>query len=197
MKRPVIWCLAAALCLCLTGCASAPPPERAADGLDWDESWVTVGGKVGVDTPEGMDPRENNEALAVNGLYYATWSKGEGRPYTNGDGEDAELYDAQVYLLLGSYRSGGEAEDALNQWKDMALEQYADVSVVEEAHNGVDFTVITYSFDSQANPYARGASAYGLFGNCAVSVEAACREEFDGDAARLLAEFLDSCHYAA
>ena len=79
----------------------------------------------------------------------------------------------------------------------MALEQYADVSVVEEAHNGVDFTVITYSFDSQANPYARGASAYGLFGNCAVSVEAACREEFDGDAARLLAEFLDSCHYAA
>ena len=53
MKRPVIWCLAAALCLCLKGCASAPPPERAADGLDWDESWVTVGGKVGVDTPEG------------------------------------------------------------------------------------------------------------------------------------------------
>ena len=42
--------------MCLTGCASAPPPERAADGLDWDESWVTVGGKVGVDTPEGMDP---------------------------------------------------------------------------------------------------------------------------------------------
>ena len=49
----------------------------------------------------------------------------------------------------------------------------------------------------QVNSYARGASAYGLFGNCAVSVEAACREEFDGDAARLLAEFLDSCHYAA
>lgn len=196
MKRPVILCLAA-LCLCLTGCASTPPPERAADGLAWDEGWVTVGGMVGVDTPEGMDPRENNEALAVSGMYYATWSMGEGRPCTNEDGEDAELYDAQVYLLLGSYRSGGEAEDALNQWKDMALAQYTDVSAVEETHNGVDFTVITYSFDSETNPYARGASAYGLFGNCAVSVELTCREEFDGDAARLLAGFLDNCHYAA
>lgn len=194
-KRAALW-LSAALCLCLAGCAT-PPPERAADGAAWGKGWITVGGVLGVDTPAGLTPRENNSSLSASGMFYATWSIGEGEPCINEDGEEAVLYDAQVYLLLGSYRSGGDAERTLDQWKDMASQQYAVSSAVEETHNGVDFTVITYSFNSEANPYARGASAYGVFGNCAVSVELTCREDFDGDAARLLAGFLDSCHYAA
>lgn len=195
MKKRMALLLAGVLCLGLAGCG-AVPPEQAADGLDWDESWVTVGGVVGVDTPDGMDARENNEALAANGMYYATWSVGEGEPYTNADGEDAQLYDAQVYLLLAGYESGEEAGDALGQWKDMAESQYAVGQAVEETHNGQDYTVITYTFDSEQNPYARGASAYGVYRNFAVSVELACREGFDGDAGQLLAQFLDNCHYA-
>lgn len=197
MKKPVMLFLAAALCLGLTGCTSAQPPERAADGSSWDGGWVTVGGVVGVDAPEGMDSRENNEALAANGMYYATWSMGEAEPYTNEDGEEAELYGAQVYLLLGRYRSAREAENTLAQWKDMASLNYAIESTVEETHNGVDFTVITYTFESEANPYARGASAFGVYGNCAVSVELTCQEDFGEDATQLLARFLDRCHYAA
>lgn len=197
MKKPVMLLLTAALCLGLTGCTSGQPPEMAADGSSWDGSWVTVGGVIGVDTPAGMDPRENNEALAANGMYYATWSMGEAEPYTNEDGEEVELYDAQVYLLLGRYRSAKEAESTLAQWRDMASLNYAIGSTVEEAHNGVDFTVITYTFESEAGPYARGASAFGVYEDCAVSVELTCREGFDGDAAQLLARFLDRCHYAA
>lgn len=197
MKRAAAALLAGMLCLCLTGCAADLPPERAADGLDWDESWVTVGGVMGADAPEGMDPRENNEALAANGMYYAAWSMGDAEPYTNEDGEEVELYDAQIYLLLGRYRSAKEAENTLSQWEDMASLNYAIESTVEETHNGVDFTVITYTFSSEANPYARGASAFGVYENCAVSVEFTCRECFDGDAAQLLASFLDNCHYAA
>lgn len=156
-----------------------------------------MGGVIGVDTRSGMDPRENNEALAANGMYYATWSMGEAEPCTNEDGEEAELYDAQVYLLLGRCRSAKEAESTLAQWKDMASLNYVIGSTMEETRSGVDFTVITYTFESETNPYARGASAFGVYGDLAVSVELACREDFDGDAAQLLARFLDHCHYAA
>lgn len=196
MKKLMFFLLAGALCLGLTGCGTALPPEKAADGLDWDEAWVTVGGIVGVDTPEGMDPRENNEALAANGMYYATWSVGESEPYTNADGDEAQLYDAQVYLLLGGYKSTEDAENTLSQWKSMAELNYAVGETSTQTHNGQEFTVITYTFESEENPYARGASAFGVYRNYAVSVELTCREGFQGDASQLLGGFLDSCHYA-
>lgn len=196
MKKWMAWLLTGVLCLGLTSCGVALPPEKAADGQDWNENWVTVGEIIGVDTPEGMDPRENNEALSVNGMYYATWSIGDGQPYTNEEGEEAALYDAQVYLLAGGYSSGNEAENTLAQWRDMAALQYRIDKTVEETHNGQEFTVITYTFDSEENPYARGASAFGVYRNFAVSVELACQDGFDGDPARLLGEFLDRCHYA-
>lgn len=196
MKKWMVPLMAAALCLNLTGCGTVLPPEKAADGMDWDESWITVGGIVGVDTPDGMDHRENNDALAANGMYYATWSIGEGAPYTNEDGEEAQVYDAQVYLLLGGYRSAEEARNTLAQWKEMAELQYGIEQAAEASRNGQDFTIITYSFDSKTNPYARGASAFGVYRNYAISVELACQEDYDGDAAQLLTRFLDNCHYA-
>ena len=143
MKKRIALLIAAALSLSLAGCGAVPPPEKAADGLDWDESWTTVGGIVGVDAPDGMDDRENNEALAANGMYYATWSIGEGRPYTNEDGKEAQVYDAQIYLLLGGYKSAEEAENTLAQWKDMAGLQYVVDRTRPETHNGQEFTVIT------------------------------------------------------
>lgn len=197
MKRAAVILLAGVLCLGLAGCAAGRAPEKTVDGVPWDESWVTVGSVIGVDAPEGMDPRENSEALAANGMYYATWSIGEGEPYTNEDGGQATLYDAQVYLLLSKGRSAVEAEGTLDQWRDMALLQYEISSSVEETHGAVDFTVVTYAFASEDNPYARGASAFGVYQDCAISVELTCREDFDGDAAQLLAGFLDSCRYAA
>ena len=197
MKKIAAFLLIGVLCLGLASCAAPAAPKAAADGSPWDEGWVTVGGVMGVDTPEGIDPRENNEALAANGMYYATWSIGEGELYTNEDGEDAELYDAQVYLLLSGHKSAQNAEDTLNQWIDMAQRQYAVGQTAEESHNGQEFTIITYSFDSETNPYVRGASAFGIYRNYAISVELTCRQGFDGDAAQLLARFLDNCHYAA
>lgn len=196
MKKTVAMILAGVLCLALTGCTSAPPPAQAADGSPWDENWVTVGNMVGVNAPEGMDSRENNEALAANGMYYATWSMGESQPYTNEEGEDAELYDTQIYLLLRGCQSAKDAENTLSQWKDMANRNYIIDSTTEETHNGVDFTVITYTFEPESNPYARGASAFGAYRNYAVSVELICQQNFNGDTGQLLGQFLDHCHYA-
>lgn len=196
MKRAAAILIFGILCLCLTGCGTVLLPEKAADGADWDNNWVTVGGIVGVDTPDSMAAQENNEALAANGMYYATWSVGEGVPYTNADGEEAQLYDAQVYLLLGGYKSADLAEDALTQWQEMARLQYVIDETNTRTYNGQEFTVITYTFDSEDNPYARGASAFGVYRNYAISVEFTCQQDFDGDAAQLLALFLDNCHYA-
>lgn len=196
MKKWMALLLTGALCLSLTGCGTPLPPEKAVDGLDWDENWVTVGNIVGVDAPEGMTHRENNEALSANGMYYATWSMGDSESYINEDDEEVQLYEAQVYLLLGGYQSQQDAENTLNQWTDMARLQYDIDQTFEATYNGQNFTIITYEFDSEKNPYARGASAFGIYCNYAVSVELTCREKFDGDAAQLLGEFLDNCHYA-
>ena len=117
-KKRLILLLAA--CLFLGGC-SQPVPAKAADGAAWSEEWVSVGNVVGVDTPEGLTPRENNTALDIKGMYYATWSMGEETAYVNADGGDAKVYDAQFYLLLAGY----DAEAALAEWQSMAVSQYA------------------------------------------------------------------------
>ena len=44
MKK-ILVCL---LALLLAGCAKAAP-ERAADGASWNESWITLGGVLGVE----------------------------------------------------------------------------------------------------------------------------------------------------
>lgn len=107
------------------------------------------------------------------------------------------MYDAQVYLLLKEAESEEAAREAAEQWREMAQQTYAVDGTAEQTHNGQDFTVTTYTFDSADNPYARGASACGVYRNFALNVELTCREEFDGDAAELLAQFLGCCRCPA
>lgn len=196
MKRAAAMILAGAVGLSLVGCGQNIP-ATAADGTKWDDGWVNVGGIVGVDTPAGLDSRENDDTLGMNGMYYATWSSGEVEPYTNADGEEAELYDAQVYLLLAGYDEAGKAEDSAAEWLDMASRQYTVEDTATETCNGQAFTVITYTFSSSTNPYERGASAFGVYRNYAVSVELSCRDTFSRDAKAVLTDFLEHCHYAA
>lgn len=194
MKRSKLILLA--LFLCLAGCGQAVPVQ-AADGAAWSGDWVTVGNVVGVDTPDGMTARENNDALAPNGMYYATWSIGEGEPYTNEDGDEAQIYDAQVYLLLAGYNAAEKAEESAAQWQSMANDRYAVDGTQSMTCNGQAFTVLSYAFGSETNPYARGASAFGVYGNYALSVELSCREGFAGDPLEILSVFLEHCHYSA
>ena len=193
MKKALLALLLTA-CVCLAGCAQVP--TAAADGAAWSDDWITVGGIIGVDTPEGIDPRENNDALSVQGMYYATWSIGEAEPYTNEDGDDAQLYDAQIYLLLAGYDASEKAEKSAAEWQAMANDRYAVDQTLSKTCNGQDFTVLTCAFDSETNPYARGASAFGAYGNYAVSVELSCREDFAGDPLEILTDFLEHCHYS-
>ena len=193
MKKSLFTLLAAA-CVCLAGCAQIP--AAAADGAAWDDGWITVGGIIGVDTPDGIDHRENNDSLSIKGMYYAAWSIGEPEPYVNEEGDEAQLYDAQIYLLLAGYDAPEKAEESAAEWQSMANERYAVEQTLSTACNGQDFTVVTYAFHSETNPYARGASAFGVYRNYAVSVELSCREGFTGDPLEILSDFLEHCHYS-
>ena len=194
MKQTRTILLAGILCLSLAGCGQNIPTQTA-DGAEWNESWVNVGGILGVDTPAGLDHREYH--VSMNGMSYATWSIGEAEPYVNEDGKDVDLYDAQLYLLLADYKTDREAEECAAEWLEMASGQYTIEDTFTAAYNGQEFTVITYTFASDTNPFARGASAFGVYRNCAVSAEMSCRDTFDGDAQAVLADFLENCHYAA
>ena len=188
-----LFALLLAACVCLAGCAQVP--AAAADGAAWSDDWITVG-IIGVDTPAGIDHQENSDAIALTGMYYATWSIGEAEPYTNEDGDEARLYDAQIYLLLAGYDATEKAEENMTEWQAMANDRYAVDQTLSTTCNGQDFSVLTYAFNSETNPYARGASAFGVYRNYAVSVELSCRESFTGDPLEILTDFLEHCHYS-
>jgi len=195
MKKFIVCLLA--LCLTLAGC-SRPAPAKAADGTDWDESWTTLGGVLGVEEPgNGLVLRDNNEALSVNDMYLASWTIGEGTPYTNEDGDEVVLYPARLDLLVYGRKDEAAAREALEDWTARQAEVYDINNTGEQTHSGQEYTVSAYLCKSDTNPYARGVSAFAVYGSCAVSAELNCQEDFDGDEAQILQDFLDGCHYAA
>lgn len=194
MKKRIAILLAAALCLGLAGCGVAPP-ERAADGSNWDLDWVTLGSALGVDAPEGWTLRETDQSRANEGLLYAMWSMGEEESQTGEDGEDAVLYDIELQVLLIGAPSPASAANTIEEWMSLANTHLAVDSTAEQTYNGQPYTVLTYLYGDQDNPYDRGTAAYGVYHNYAINVELSCRENASEDAAALLAEFLECCHY--
>lgn len=194
------WAFAAtalALCTLLAGCEPAPPAEDR-DGIPWSADWTTVGENVmGVEPdPSGqLVLRENNSSLAASRMYYAAWSIGEAEAYTNEDGKEADLYDAQVYLLLAGKDSPEEARETAEEWRALAGERYENVSEESGTYNGQEFVTASFTYASETNPYANGTAAFGVFGNHALNVEVSCRETFGGSAEDVLAAFLERCHY--
>ncbi len=191
-KQMVLLCL---VLLILCGCSLPPPADT--QGLAWSEDWVTVGNVVGVDTPEGLTPRENIDTLTASEIYYATWSIGEEKVLQNGEETGATVYDAQLYLVLQGSETVEEAENNARSWLALAQERYEIEGNSDAVYNGQEFTVITCAYTAQDNPYARGAAAYGVYGNYAINAELSCMEGFEGDASAVLADFLEHCHYAA
>lgn len=197
MKRFWSLLLVMAVCLGLAGCSMpTPPPQTAADGTPWSEDWETVGGAIGVETPQAFALLQNSDTIASNQMAYAAWSMGEGEPYTTQDGEETTLYDAQLYILLARTESAEKAAQTLEEWRKIGEEMYVLASDGKESHGGQEFTVITYSYASAENPYTAGASAFCVFQNYAVSVEITCRGAAADDPHALLADFLEHCHYA-
>lgn len=195
MKRFI--CCLAALCLLLTGCAKSAP-EKAADGVAWDESWTTLGGVLGVEEPgHDLELRDNNEALSVADMYLASWTIGEGAPYVNEDGDEVVLYPARLDVLIYGRKDADAAQQALEDWTARQAETYDVAASGKQTCNGQDYTVSAYTCKSETNPYSRGVSAFGVYKDYAISAELNCLDSFTEDEAAILTNFLDGCHYAA
>jgi len=195
MKR--FLCVCAALCLLLSGCASAVP-KQAADGAAWDEDWVTLGGLLGVGEPgNGLTLRDNNAALSASDMYLASWTIGAGAPYVNEDGDEVSLYPARLDVLVYGREDEDAAAETLAEWGARQAEVYAVRETAAWTVDGRDYTVSAYDCPSETNPYSRGVSAFLVYGDYALSFELNCQDGFDGDEAEILRSFLDACHYAA
>ena len=104
MKRFIVCLLT--LCLLLTGCTKTTP-EQAADGTAWNESWTTLGGVLGVEEPgHDLTLQDNKDALSITDMYLASWTIGEGEPYTNEDGDGVVLYPARLDVLVYGCKTG-------------------------------------------------------------------------------------------
>lgn len=197
MKR---WKYAAALLmtglLMLSGCGQYP--EQAADGTPWDPNWTMLGSVLGAEEPgNGFSLLDNYSVLTGEDIYYAAWAAGEPTDYTNEDGEDVQVYDAQIYLLAAGYADEAQARQNQEEWIARQQKTYTVTDSWSETRNGQEYTLLAYECSSETNPYHRGVSAFTVYGTYAVSAELACRESFTGQEREILLQFLDGCHYSS
>lgn len=190
MKR--IWIFALLAALMLTGCSSADrelPPG-------WDENWVRIADLVGVEPLDGFTLNESNDLLSVSGLYYATWTSGDGQDFVNSDGKEAIVYNAQVYVLLEECRSADAAKKAVETWITREKQSYETGDADTKSLGGQDFEVFPLISGSEENPYTHGTAAFAARDEWAISVELVCADNFEGNSQEILEQFLAGFHYS-
>ena len=180
--------------LTLTGCSitssllEKEPVENTA--------FLKIGRNVEVtNTNEDLILYDYKEALAGDGLYYASWRIGDAEPYENSDGDTVDLYDAQLYLLLGEFTSSEKAQENRDSWLERGRSNYEISDEKEIVCNRQTYLMITYSLQNENNPYARGVSAFAVHDKLAVCAELTCQEDFPEDLETILTGFLENCAY--
>lgn len=193
----LVFCLIFAVIL-LTGCSviSSALNEKETENT-WETSdYVKVGDVLTVQKSDSrLSLLDNKDALSSDGLFYCTWTIGNSEPYENSEGNTVDLYDAQLYLLLGEFVNSQKAQENMDDWLASAKNKYEFIKEEEITCNGQKYTLITYSYINESNPYARGASAFGVYESNAVCVELACRDIFTDDPESILTDFLNNCTY--
>ena len=180
----------------LSGCSQYP--EQAADGTPWDPDWTMLGTVLGAEEPgNDFSLLDNYSVLTGEDIYYAAWVAGDSIDYTNEDGEDVEVYDAQLYLLAAGCADDTHARQNQEEWIARQQETYTVTETWSETRNGQEYTLLAYECGSETNPYSRGVSAFTVYGTYAVSAELACQEDFTGQEREILLQFLDGCHYSS
>lgn len=190
MKR--IWIFALLAALMLTGCSSADqelPPG-------WDENWVRIADLVGVGPLDGFELNESNDLLSVSGLYYATWTSGDGQDFVNADGKEAIVYNAQVYVLLEECRSADAAKKAVETWITREKQSYETGNADTKSLGGQDFEILPLISGNEGNPYTHGTAAFAARDEWAISVELVCGDSFEENPQEILEQFLAGFHYS-
>ena len=194
IRRLCSFLLCGVLLLILTGCRTSP--NKTVSGEDWNESWMRIGRVLGVEVPDHFELINDNDALSVSDIYYTEWACGYPDEITNGDGEAAFVYDAQLYLLLRETTTLELAESSAEEWKKLTEKNYDITENFTKEYAGVEFSIYKYKTISADNPYNKGISAFGVWEHGAVSVELIFKENFSDDPDEILSTFLNGFHYA-
>lgn len=190
MKRIGMILLAAALML--TGCAGTASQRDPS----WAESWTPIGNHLAIEPPEGFSLNESNDVLSISGLYYATWTCGEGQSCVNSDGKDATVYDGQIYVLLEECTDGETAAQEVADWIAREKQSYETGAQESLTIGSQEFQILPLIQGKAANPYPFGIAAFAVRGQNAISVELVCSDRFTGNAREALERFLAGFHYA-
>lgn len=194
MKKTAILCTLM-LCLMLSACSSQLP-EKTADGAAWGKDWTTIGSVLGVEPMDGWTVQRNEDVLAAEGTFYASWTKGEAISYTNENGDKVTTYDAQIHLVVMELETAADAEKTATQWQSLAEERYPDMEKSTGEYAGQSYEIAVYPFPQGSGPASKGASATGIRGNLAIQVDVVTLEDFSQEPLEVLADFLEHCHYA-
>lgn len=194
MKKTAILCTLM-LCLMLSACSSQLP-EKTAEGGAWDKDWTTIGSVLGVEPMDGWTVQRNEDVLAAEGTFYASWTKGKAIPYTNKNGDEVTTYDAQIHLVVMELETAADAEETAAQWQSLAEERYPDMEKSTGEYAGQSFEIAVYPFPQGSGPASKGASATGIRGNLAIQVDVVTLEDFSQEPLKVLEDFLEHCHYA-
>lgn len=194
----IVLCLVAGVIAAICLKAGSDLPSAAADGGAWDESWEMLGPVLGVEEPgNGFAMQDNSAVLTADDIFYASWTAGEAVPYTNEDGDEVQVYDAQLYMLAVGCADAENAQKAVSEWTARENDTYTVRDTGAETYNGQPYDLLYYDCGSSTNPYERGVTAFTVYGNYALSAELTCRDTFGGDEAAILADVLTRCHYSA
>lgn len=188
--------IACILCITmiLAGCSAASSGSGSDSITDSDH--IVIGSHLTVNnTDSRLTLSDYKDTLSADGLYYASWTAGDSEPYENSDGDTVDLYDAQLYLLLGEFKNDDAAQKNMGNWLEAGQANYNVTDETTVTCNGQSYTMITYSFSNEENPYSHGVSAFGVSKNLAVCVELTCRESYQEDLQEMLTGFLNSCTY--
>ena len=133
---------------------------------------------------------ETNEALAASGFFYATWTTGEPVDFTNSNGENAKLYDAQIYAVVYEAPSSEDADMKAIGWAEAARQRYeiSSEQTLPIGDHGCAF--LEYLTPAETTPFEGGASAFFSVGSTAVCAELQYAPGWIGDPAESLKDFL-------
>ena len=197
MKWKILICIAMVALFSLAGYYYILLPVEEKQEDTWaDSGYLKVGQNLVIQNADNrLSLLDSKDVLSANGLYYAAWTMGGSEPYENSEGAAVDLYDAQLYLVLGEHKSSEEANKDMIKWLDAAKGNYEVVAEEEISCNGQSYRLLTYNCVNENNPYERGISAFGVYDNTAVCIELTCREGFEEELETILIPFLENCSY--
>ncbi len=189
MKRKV-FTLILALSLLLAGCGNNAPQAN------WDESWTIIAPFLAAEPMEGFTFGESDDILGISGVYYAAWTNGDARSFTNAEGEDTVIFNSQIYVVAQECRSEEEAQQNIAVWKAREKQNYQVAEEFGITLNDHDYIMLTMISGNEGNPYGFGAAAFTVSGNNAICVELVCSDTFTGSPQAVLEEFINGLHFS-